>query len=56
MSKTPFKMEAVIFIGIQASGKSTSYELAKEHGFDSLFYVRTDGEGDFFIEEWSDEV
>lgn len=27
-----------------------------EEGFDQLFYVRTDENGEFVVEEWQDEV
>jgi hypothetical protein len=43
-------MEAVILIGIQASGKSTF------QGFDLLYHVTIGTDGELIVREWTDEI
>jgi hypothetical protein len=58
-------MEAVLFIGIQAAGKSTFYRQrfadthirlqlpSREEGFDALYYVTLGTMGVFHVREWT---
>lgn len=56
--------EAVVLIGIQATGKSTFFgeRFCGTHvrklveGFDQLSYVRIQEDGTFLVEEWRDEI